>query len=264
MNKSSIILICLMLVGSITFHVDGQNTGKKQSASGPRKKKNLRLAPQQANQKSGKAGRKPPAKKRASNKRKKAPPKKRPTKTTKLPEPTPGGALIHVRPVDPSLKSEVIASAARIDQLINSQLASAGQTANPDSSDQLFVRRMYLEITGTIPTARQTFAFLNSDNADKRSILIDYLLNQPGYASHFYNYWADVLRIKDKSGPVTYTRPWGDWLKQSLRQNTPFDKNGLRNADCGRQKRGRARQSATNFAIEECRWITWPTPYVSS
>jgi hypothetical protein len=53
--------------------------------------------------------------------------------------------------------------------------------------------------------------------------LIDNLLNQSSYAGHFFNYWADTLRLVDKSGPVTYTRPFNDWLKDRLRQNRPCD-----------------------------------------
>ena len=129
-----------------------------------------------------------------------------------------------IAPVNAAIKEQVRRSAARIDQLVDAKLASEGIKPNPESTDEQFVRRIYLEISGTIPTGRETFAFFAASQEDKREILIDHLLNQPGYASHFFNYWADILRLLDKSSNVTYLRPYCDWLKVQLRSNTPFDK----------------------------------------
>jgi len=144
---------------------------------------------------------------------------------SKLPnQGTPPKLNFTIAPVNTAAKDQVRRSAARIDELIDARLLSEGIKPNPDSTDEQFVRRIYLEITGTIPTGRETFAFFEASREDKREILIDYLLNQPGYASHFFNYWADILRILDKPTNVTYLRPYADWLKGQLRRNTPYDR----------------------------------------
>ncbi|MDP7205393.1 MAG: DUF1549 domain-containing protein, partial [Pirellulaceae bacterium] len=144
---------------------------------------------------------------------------------SKLPnQGTPPKLNFTVAPVNTAAKDQVRRSAARIDALIDARLMSEGIQPNPDSTGEQFVRRIYLEITGTIPTGRETFAFFEASREDKREVLIDYLLNEPGYASLFFNYWADILRILDKPTNVTYLRPYADWLKGQLRRNTPYDR----------------------------------------
>ena len=93
--------------------------------------------------------------------------------------------------------------------------------ANPPIADEVFVRRIYLDVTGTIPTAQQARSFVKSNDANKREKLIDQLLNSPGYASHNYNYWANVMRVVDAPNGNTYLRPYIEWLKNNLRQNRP-------------------------------------------
>ncbi len=144
---------------------------------------------------------------------------------TKLPNQGPPPKLnFTVAPVNTAAKDQVRRSAARIDELIDARLMSEGIKPNPDSTDEQFVRRIYLDITGTIPTGRETFAFFAASREDKREVLIDHLLTQPGYASHFFNYWADILRVLDKPTNVTYLRPYADWLKGQLRSNAPYDR----------------------------------------
>lgn len=146
------------------------------------------------------------------------------TPKSKLPNQGPPPKLnFHIAPVNPLHKEQVRQSAGRIDELIDARLLSEGTKPNPKSTDEQFVRRIYLEISGTIPTGRETFAFFEASREDKREVLIDHLLNQPGYASHFFNYWADILRLVDKPTNVTYLRPYADWLKGQLRSNAPYD-----------------------------------------
>lgn len=130
---------------------------------------------------------------------------------------------IRITPVDAKRTASVKASAATIDRLIEKQLTKQSLRPNPDATDAQFIRRIYLDIAGTIPTAKETRSFLDAKSSSKRQRMIDRLLNSPGYASHFFNYWADLLRIVDRSDNNTYTRPFGEWLKQELRNNTPYD-----------------------------------------
>ncbi|QDV68895.1 hypothetical protein Poly24_26080 [Rosistilla carotiformis] len=130
---------------------------------------------------------------------------------------------ITVAPVDPSRKTRMKSVAMQIDHIVVDHLRSKGARANPPISDEVFLRRIYLDITGTIPTLEQARSFLESTAPDKRSELIDELLNAPGYASHHYNYWADVLRIVDQPDGNNYLRPYGDWIKQSFRDNTHWN-----------------------------------------
>ncbi|MBI1312946.1 DUF1549 domain-containing protein [bacterium] len=130
---------------------------------------------------------------------------------------------IEVAPVSPTQRDKALASAAHIDALLEAALRKNGAAPNEMTTDEQFVRRTYLDITGTIPTADQTLAYLKSTHPSKRVALIDSMLGKPGYASNFYNYWADVLRIVDQADNNTYLRPYGEWVKECLRENRPWD-----------------------------------------
>jgi hypothetical protein len=158
--------------------------------------------------------------------RKKAPSKPRANEIkTKLPhQEAPLALPFEMDKVDANLSGKMQLAVIRIDKIIDKKLAAEGIEPNGPTSDGQFVRRAYLDITGTIPTGREAYLFITSKKSNKREVLIDYLLGQPGYASHLYNYWADTLRIVDRSTGNTYIRPWADWVKQSLRDNVPYDK----------------------------------------
>src|SRR5262249_27280302 len=62
-------------------------------------------------------------------------------------------------------------------------------------SDEVFLRRASLDLTGTLPTPAQVRAFLTDTDPQKRDKLIDALLEAPAYSYYFANKWADVLRV---------------------------------------------------------------------
>ncbi|MEM8946363.1 MAG: DUF1549 domain-containing protein [Planctomycetota bacterium] len=126
--------------------------------------------------------------------------------------------------VDPKLESQVAVAAAEIDRLIMEKLKAEKIRPNPKTNDMQFVRRAYLDITGTIPTARQTVEFLSkSRKSNKRAELIDELLNSTGHVSHSFNYWADILRLKDIPSEDNLGRPYVDWIKDVLASDMAYD-----------------------------------------
>ena len=149
--------------------------------------------------------------------------KKNASAKPKLPKAPSDPKSVAVVPVDSNRRAEAEASAAKIDSLVESALARAGQKPNPDSNDFQFLRRVYLDANGIIPTLSQSNDFLNDKKKTKRPDLVDKLLSSPGYASHLYNYWADVLRLVDRSNNNRYLRPYEDWVRASLQKNTHFD-----------------------------------------
>ena len=115
------------------------------------------------------------------------------------------------------------AAAARVDELIDQHLASVGVTPPAASTDEVFLRRVYLDIVGRIPTNREASSFLHSEEADKRDALVHELLNSPGFVSHSFNYWADILRIKSILARRTSGEPFIHWMKETLADNDPYD-----------------------------------------
>jgi len=125
--------------------------------------------------------------------------------------------------VDPARHAAALASAKKIDGFIAANYAKHKITPMPPADDATFVRRIYLDIAGRIPTYQETTKFLVSHESDKRTKLIDQLLGSDDYASHFFNYWADVLRYKDRPSEDVRGEPYRQWIKQSLAKNMPWD-----------------------------------------
>ncbi|MBM3868797.1 MAG: DUF1549 domain-containing protein [Verrucomicrobia bacterium] len=120
---------------------------------------------------------------------------------------------------------EIIASAAAdIDKIVGAVLTANQQKPNAPASDEEFLRRIYLDAAGRIPTAKEAEAFLASAAPDKRAQLIDELVFSPGYAMQMFNWMADLLRVKDTFGKGVPAFTFEDWLKARLAANAPWDK----------------------------------------
>lgn len=124
-----------------------------------------------------------------------------------------------------SFSREIIASAAAdIDRLVGAVLAANRQQANAPATDEQFLRRVYLDAVGRVPTAKEAAEFLGSGAPDKRAKLIDDLVFSPGYSMQMFNWMADLLRVKDTFGKGVPAFTFEDWLKSRLAANTPWDK----------------------------------------
>ena len=110
-----------------------------------------------------------------------------------------------------------------IRQLIDNKLAENNLSPNKAVSDETFVRRVYLDVVGRIPTLNEVREFMNSKDKEKRNKLIDRLLDSPGYISHNFNYWADTLRATSRMRNVS-GMPYINYIKDSIRENKPYDK----------------------------------------
>ncbi|HEY1051900.1 MAG TPA: DUF1549 domain-containing protein [Prosthecobacter sp.] len=122
-------------------------------------------------------------------------------------------------PADPNLAQ----AAARIDILVNGGLQKAGQQPNPLASDEQFVRRVYLDIVGRIPTREEALEFISDSSVSKRAKVIDKLLNSDGYRSHLFNYFADMMRVADQAQKARFYT-YQDWMKSQIADNIPWDK----------------------------------------
>ena len=115
-------------------------------------------------------------------------------------------------------------AAAKIDALLAADWQRNQLQPNAPAPDEVFVRRIYLDVIGRIPTHRETEEFLKAASAHKRAELIDKLLASEGYVQHFFNYWADILRAQTGgSGAGIVGAEYGDFIKDSLRANKPYD-----------------------------------------
>ena len=116
--------------------------------------------------------------------------------------------------------------AAQIDALMEAQWKAQGLAAAVVTSDEVFLRRIWLDLGGRVPTVAEAQAFYRSQDPQKRAQLIDQLLASPAYVSHAYNQWADILRLKSNYVNTANVVPaaYAHWLYDSLAQNKPYDK----------------------------------------
>ncbi len=90
-------------------------------------------------------------------------------------------------------------------------------------SDEVFIRRAYLDVCAVLPTPEEVQAFLTDESEDKRAKLIDRLLERPEYADFWTMKWLDVLRsTRSKLGDGA--NAYQKWLRGHIAKNTPFNK----------------------------------------
>jgi hypothetical protein len=111
----------------------------------------------------------------------------------------------------------------RIDELVFEKLARIEVQPAKLSSDAAFVRRVYLDAVGTLPTAKEAEAFLFDKNANKRRVLIDRLLEREEFADYWAMKWGDLLRVKAEF-PINLwpnaAQECHRWIRESARSTT--------------------------------------------
>ena len=95
------------------------------------------------------------------------------------------------------------------------------------SSDAVFLRRAYLDVIGTLPTAQEAAQFLADRDPAKRAALIDRLLERPEFADYWAMKWSDLLRVKAEF-PIDLwpnaAQAYHHWIRAAIRENQPYDR----------------------------------------
>lgn len=152
--------------------------------------------------------------------------------------PLPGEAAIMARfmekfavcnvviPLAGSVPADVYARLPRrnfIDGHVWAKLQQLGITPSEPADDATFHRRAYLDVIGRLPTVEETRAFIADKAADKRSRLIDQLLERPEYGDHWANKWADLLRPNPYRVGIKAVFNLDGYLRDAFRKNKPYD-----------------------------------------
>lgn len=115
----------------------------------------------------------------------------------------------------------------RIDHLLQEDWHKHGLKGANLCSDPVFLRRVYLDLTGALPTLDQCKAFLSDNSPDKRSQLINELLATNAFAEYQTMKWCDILRVKAEF-PINLwpnaVQAYHRWIYESIRDNKPYDK----------------------------------------
>lgn len=110
-----------------------------------------------------------------------------------------------------------------VDRLVWDRLEHLHLQPSPLADDATFLRRVYLDVIGTLPTAREAREFLNSDSPNKRTELIHELLNRTEYADYWGQRWSDWLQIDKDTLPPQSAIAMTRWVRDQFAQNVPYD-----------------------------------------
>ncbi len=112
-----------------------------------------------------------------------------------------------------------------IDPLVDKKLQAVKILPSGLCSDEEFVRRVYLDLTGLAPSAKQTRDFLadKTDSRAKREALVDRLIGSRDYVEHWTNKWADMLQVNRKFLGEEGAAALRSWIKERVAQNQPYD-----------------------------------------
>jgi len=107
------------------------------------------------------------------------------------------------------------------------QLQEQELKPNAMTSDEVYVRRIYLDLVGRILTRKEAKEFFESEDPAKRRNLVSSLIGSDGYVSHQYNFWADLLRARTQIAGNSQSTESGynyeRWIKSAIRNNKPYD-----------------------------------------
>lgn len=110
-----------------------------------------------------------------------------------------------------------------IDGLVWKKLQRLNITPSGVCDDTTFLRRATTDICGRLPRVEEVQAFLNDASPDKRSRLIDRLVEEPDFADHWANKWMDLLRPNPYRVGIKTVLNYDQWIRQRFHQRMAWD-----------------------------------------
>jgi hypothetical protein len=136
-------------------------------------------------------------------------------------------ALAQSRIVKPYESSSKFESKSAIDAAVLAGLRKRGLPPANRCSDEVFVRRVYLDLIGALPKPEEVLVFLRDRRPDKRSALIRDLLERNEFADYWSLRWCDLLRVKAEF-PINLwpnaVQAYHRWVHDAIRENRPYDR----------------------------------------
>jgi len=110
-----------------------------------------------------------------------------------------------------------------IDRQVFSKLKSLRMTPSRLCSDEVFARRVYLDLLGIPPTAEEAQSFVSDKATDKRERLVDRLLARPEFVDLWTTKWCDILRVESRTMDEKGMNLFHDWIHDAVARNTPVN-----------------------------------------
>lgn len=135
-----------------------------------------------------------------------------------------------IRPVSAEVAANYpdVPTPTKVDELVVQKLRKLGVAPSELSTDAEFLRRVSLDITGTLPTPDEVLAFTADKSGDKRAKKIDELLERPGYAAWWTTKLCDITgnnaaQLGNNQFRNEDSKQWYDWIEARLAKNMPYD-----------------------------------------
>lgn len=129
-------------------------------------------------------------------------------------------------PFPHEIKPGVFANAARynfVDELVLKKLQPLRIAPSELATDSEFLRRAFLDATGTLPTAQEVEQFTSDTSKDKRAKLVDALLARDEFVDYWTNRHADVLLVSSRLLSPNAMWSFYNWIRDSVARNKPYD-----------------------------------------
>lgn len=114
-----------------------------------------------------------------------------------------------------------------IDGIVSRDLAAGGRNLNAPVSDEAYLRRVYLDLLGTLPSVAEQDAFLADPSPDRRTRLVEGLFLRPEFADYLSLKWGDILRVKSEYPSNLWpnaVQAYHQWIREAMRTNLGYDK----------------------------------------
>lgn len=110
-----------------------------------------------------------------------------------------------------------------IDEILLQEWKALGLSPSPRCSDATFLRRAYLDVTGTLPTPVRAREFLGSSDPDRRQKLVEELLGSEAYVDYWSYRWSDLLLVNGNLLRPDAVAAFYTWIRGQVEQNVPWD-----------------------------------------
>ena len=110
-----------------------------------------------------------------------------------------------------------------IDELVLEKLKDLNIPPSSGADDAVFLRRVFIDTIGTLPTADEARAFLADTSSDKRARLIDALLERSEYVDYWSYKWSDLLLVNSEKLKADAMWSYYRWVRENVARNTPWD-----------------------------------------
>lgn len=130
-------------------------------------------------------------------------------------------------PHDPFTSARSGVSGNIVDKPVAAKLRELEIRPGGTCSDSVFVRRVYLDVIGSLPTADEAASFIRDRSPQKRRVMIDALLERDEFADYWALKWCDLLRVKSEF-PINLwpnaVQAYHRWIRSCIKENVPYDR----------------------------------------